>query len=76
MKKLALLVLALVAVGFCNTSCQKNQTCKCTEYFQGLYVEAEIFDTEAEGLKKCSELQERLNMRYAGGGTTFTCSKL
>ncbi len=75
MKKV-LFVLAVAMLGVMASSCAKNQTCKCTEYYQGMYEDSGIYDTEAEGLKKCSELTDRLNMRYAGGGYTYECTKL
>lgn len=75
MKKV-LLVLAVAMLGVFASSCQKNQTCKCTWYNYGTYQDAYIIDTEAEGVKRCSEVQERLNIRLGGDGDTYECSKL
>ena len=76
MKKLFIGVLVLAAIGVMATSCSKSSACKCTEYYHGGYEDAYIFDTEGEGVKNCSQLEERLNIRYGGGGYTYKCTKL
>ena len=51
----------------------KPQTCKCTEYYQGLYNDSEIIDAESEGLQTCTEVTDRLNERYGGNGYSYEC---
>lgn len=78
MKKLALIVLALIAVGMCNTSCNKKQTCSCLMYYQGIPVSSTptIYDTEIEAVKNCDVIQERLNIKEGGDGYSFKCTAL
>ena len=76
MKKVFLIVLSLAALGFLASSCSKNSTCKCTEYYHGSYNTSVIFDTEGEGVKNCSQLEDRLTLKYGGNGYSYSCSKL
>ena len=76
MKKVLFTVLAIAATCLMATSCSKSSVCKCTEYYHNNYEDSYIFDTEGEGVKNCSQMEERLNIRYGGGGYTYKCSKL
>lgn len=76
MKKVFMLVLSIAAIGLMASSCNKSSICKCTEYYHNNYEDTYMFDTEGEGVKNCSQMEERLNIRYGGGGYTYKCSKL
>lgn len=65
MKKVALLVLALVVISLGASSCGKDKACKCTyTYGNETYTGMEF--PENEGVETCSKLQDKLSMQISG----------
>lgn len=76
MKKKILLALGIVAICLMVTSCNKSALCLCKYYDYGDYEGSEIIDTEEEGVKTCTQLEDRYNYRYGGDGEYFKCKKI
>lgn len=73
MKKVALLVLALVVIGLGASSCGKDKACKCT-FTWGNETETYLDFPENEGVESCSKLQDKLNLQLSGTAK-YECKK-
>lgn len=71
MKKIILIICAVIAVGFLSTSCtKKSKTCSCTQYSpMGTPYGTDTYDDQTS----CANLELQLEAAYDG---TFYCHEL
>lgn len=70
MKKLILIICAVLATGLTATSCKKTTSCRCKHYYQGdLYQTTEWHNVNGT----CSQLAN--DIEYSGN-TTVNCSQI
>lgn len=76
MKKIAFIVMAALSMVCFSTSCNKSKVCQCSEYRGGVIEDSWTEDTEVQGVKSCSKLEEKYNLLEGEVGVTFKCSKI
>lgn len=74
MKKVALLVLALVTISLGFSSCGKDKACKCTYTYQG-ETYSDIAFPEDYGVETCKKLADKLDVNNMSSAT-IKCEKL
>ena len=76
MKKLALLVLALIVVGLGASSCGKDKACKCTETMPNSQPVSDTFFPEEWNAESCADFEAKVQAQNFQQGYSFTCTKL